>query len=474
MRRARGRELVRAIVLAAAAAVASLGPAPRTARADNLADALVGAYNSSGLLEQNRALLRAADEDVAAAMAALRPIVNWTTTVQRARNDRVFAGIPTLRTDTTFFTGLQLDLLLYDGGASRLARQAAQETVLATRQNLLTIEQQVLLAAVAAYVNVLIAEENVRLRQNNLRVLQEELKAAQDRFDVGEVTRTDVALAEARVANSRSGLAAAQGELANARAEYLKSVGHAPGRLAGQPPLPRLPANRQEALAIAYRNHPRILAAQHQVKAAELNVLRAAKAYGPTASLRLQAGITDYVGSADRNNNVAGSITLRQPIFQGGALASAHRRAIAQRDAARGNLLEVKRQIEQAVTDAFVRLTSSRARLAATEEQVRASQVAFDGIREEAKLGARTTLDVLIAEQELLDALTLRNQARGELSFAAYQVLFAQGLLTAEHLGLAVQIYDPTLYYNLVKDAPARLSRRGRDLDRVLQALGRK
>ncbi len=475
MRRAFGKGLIRAVVLAGGVAVGAVGAGPRAAQADNLADALVGAYNTSGLLKQNRALLRAADEDVAQAVAALRPVVTWTTQATRSFSDGTSRfGVSFDYDDSSFFTGLQLDALLYDGGASRLRKQAAQETVLATRQTLLQVEQQVMLRAVAAYVNALIAEENVRLRENNLRVLQEELKAAKDRFDVGEVTRTDVALAEARVANAQSGLAAARGDLASAKAEYVNAVGHAPGKLGGQPPLPKIPGSEKDAQSVARRNHPQILAVQHQVEAAELNVLSASKAYGPTANLRLSAGITEYSGSSFSTDNAAASIIVRQPIFQGGALAAAHRRALAQRDAVRGNLLEVKDQVVQAVTDAYVRLNTARASLKATEEQVRASRVAFEGTREEAKLGARTTLDVLIAEQDLLDALTLRNQARGQLTFAYYQVLFAQGLLTAEHLGLPVQIYDPTLYYNMVKDAPARLSKRGKDLDRVLQAIGKK
>lgn len=464
--------LIRSVVLAGS--VALFGGASAGARAGNLADALIGAYNTSGLLQQNRALLRAADEDVAIAVAAMRPVINWTITAQRAYTDRVFNSIPRVTDDSTFFTGLQLDQLLYDGGATRLAKQAAQETVLAARQTLLALEQQVLLAAVGSYVNVLVRAENVRLRQNNLRVLQEELRAAQDRFEVGEVTRTDVSLAESRVANARSGLASARGELVNAKAQYLNVVGEDIGTLGGQPSLPSAPASLQEAEALAVRNHPEILSAQHQVSAAELTVRQAATAYGPVAGFRASVGVTENSGNSDYSRNATVSLNLQQNIYRGGELAARHRRAMAQRDSARANLLNVTDNVIQDVSDAFVRLQVAQARLVATQEQVRASQVAFDGIREEAKLGARTTLDVLTAEQELLNALTLRISAQGEQSVAAYQLLAAQGLLTAERLGLPVQIYDPTLYYNMVKDAPARLSKRGKDLDRVLQALGKK
>ncbi len=471
MRKAVKSGFVKAAVVAGGMALAAL--APGGSRADNLADALVGAYNTSGLLEQNRALLRAADEDVAAATAALRPIIDWTVSVSRALNERDL-GFGSSRVFTSdFFTGLVLNQLVYDGGATRLARQARQETVLATRQSLLAIEQQVLLRAVRAYLNVILTSETVRLRENNLRVLQEELRAAQDRFEVGEVTRTDVALAESRVANARSGLVQARGDLENAKAEYVNVVGRAPGKLAGQPKLPKVVESEDKAVAIAMKTHPDILAAQHQVAAADLLVLRASKAYGPRADIRAQIGLTENIGSSNYNRSADVSLSLRQNIYQGGALAAQHRRAIASRDAARASLLTVQKNIRQGVSDALVLLQVARASLVSAREQVRAAQIAFDGLREEAKLGARTTLDVLTAEQNLLDAQTLLITARAGQSLAVYRVLAAQGLLTAERLGLAVQIYDPTLYYNMVKDAPARLSKRGQDLDRVLKALRR-
>lgn len=462
----------RATVLAAGVALAAL--APPVARADNLADALIGAYNTSGLLQQNRALLRAADEDVAIALAALRPVINWTVSATRTWGESRTGIFVRPNTGTSFFTGLTLDQLLYDGGASKLGRQAAQETVLATRQSLVAVEQQILLRAVSAYLNVLLQTENVTLRENNVRLLSEEQRAAQDRFDVGEVTRTDVALAESRVAGARSGLADARGALANARAEYLSAVGHAPGTLAGQPKLPAPPASTEAAQALALRNHPSILSAQHQVSASELAVLRTSKSLGPTASLRADVGINESIDDSDYNRTASLTLGLRQNIYQGGALAAALRRSMAGRDAARSNLLTVQEDVVQNVSNAYNRLQVARANLTATQEQVRAATIAFEGIREEATLGARTTLDVLSAEQELLNAYTARISAQAEQSLASYELLAVQGLLTAERLGLAVQIYDPTLYYNLVKDAPAAVSKRGRDLDRVMQALGKK
>lgn len=459
----------RTAVLAGGLAVAAV--APGAARAENITDALIGAYNTSGLLEQNRALLRTADEDVALAVSQLRPIVSWVTRITRTLDHS--SGFASAGETSRFFSGLSLSQLIYDGGASILTKQAAQETVLATRQALLNVEQQILFRAAGAYLNVVLQTENVRLRENNVRLLGEELRAAQDRFDVGEVTRTDVALAEAQLAAARSGLASARGALVSSQAEYLNATGHRPGALAGQPRLPKAAATVEAAKAIAVRNHPSILSAQHQVRTTELSAQATAKAMGPSASLSVDLGLTEDMTSPAYSRNATASVTLSQPIYQGGGLTARYRRALATRDAAKSSLLTAQRNVEQDVADAFVRLEVARANLISTAEQVRAARVAFEGIREEAKLGARTTLDVLQAEQDLLDAQTNQISARSEEGVASYQLLVAQGLLTAERLGLAVQIYDPTLYYNLVKDAPAAVSKRSRDLDRVLKALGK-
>ena len=463
--------IFKGVALAAAVALGSF--APQQAQAENMADALVGAYNSSGLLEQNRALLRAADEDVAISLSALRPVIAWTTSVSRDWTESGVGGFSTTRSNTNFFTGLTLDLLIFDGGASRLSTQAAKETVLATRQALVAIEQQILLRAVAAYMNVLLQSENVQLSLNNVRVLGEELRAAQDRFEVGEVTRTDVALAESRLAAARSNLASARGGLVSAKAEYTNAVGHAPGTLAGQPKMPQRAANIRAAENLAVRNHPSVLSAQHQVSASELQVQSTSKRLGPSASIQADIGLVETWNSQNYNRDAGIGVAVRQPIYQGGALAANLRRSMATRDATRANLLNVQRDTIQEVNNAFVRLEVARASLVATEERVRAAQVAFDGIREEATLGARTTLDVLTAEQELLDAQTSRISDLTERSIASYELLATQGLLTAERLGLGVQIYDPTIYYNLVKNAPSKVSRQSKELDRVLKALGK-
>lgn len=466
------RKMLRAAVLAGGVALGAL--APKAVQADNLADAMIGAYQSSGLLEQNRALLRVADEDVANVVSLLRPIVDWVTRGTNTYTRDHGNGLSNEINPFSLFTGLSIQQVLYDGGALRLTKLQAQESVLSTRQTLISFEQSILFRAVQAYNNLLFAEENLRLRQNNLRLLQEEQRAAEDRFDVGEVTRTDVALAESRVANAQANLTTARGLVINAKAEYANAVGREPGQLAGQHALPNRPASLNDAVAVAVRNHPAILSEQHNVKAAEYGIESARKALGPSANLQVDLGVRAQSNVATTRDSVSTSIVLVQPLYAGGGIASDIRRAIARRDATRANLLTVQRDVVQSVKNAFVGLEVARANLASTGERIRAAQIAFDGIREEATLGARTTLDVLQAEQELLDAKTSQIEARATQAIAAYQLLAAQGLLTAERLGLAVQIYDPTLYYNLVKDAPAQQSKQSKELDRVLEALGKK
>ncbi|WP_120633242.1 TolC family outer membrane protein [Ruegeria sp. EL01] len=464
-------KLVKALAVTAGLTLSVLPLRP--AWADNLTDAFIGAYNTSGLLEQNRALLRAADEDVAIALAALRPIINWTVRVSQGYTKTRRATTVATSNPSNFFSGLTLSQLLYDGGASALGKQSAQETVLSTRQALIDIEQQILFRAATAYLSVLLQEETVQIRQNNVDLSSEELRASNDRFEVGEVTRTDVALSEAQLASARADLADARGDLSTAQAEYVNAVGKLPGRTAGQPGLPNLPRSQSNAVNLAQRNHPSILSAQHQVRALDLVVQQQRANLGPNVSLNADAGITESYDDDNYTNDASVSLSLTQPIYAGGRLAAAVRRAMATRDASRANLLNVQKDITQGVTDAYVRFETATASLTASTERVRASQVAFDGIREEATLGARTTLDVLTAQQDLLDAQLAEIASRTERSLAAYQLLQAQGLLTAERMGLAVQIYDPTLYYNLVKKAPAKVSKQSKDLDRVLKALRR-
>lgn len=446
---------------------------PATARAETLADALKSAYLNSGLIDQNRALLRSADENVAQAVASLRPIIDWTADISREFS-RIKTSGRTTSGGTTFGNlAIVGSLLLYDFGRSQYLTDAAKEIVLATRQTLISVEQLVLLTAVRAYMDVIRNQEFVDLRQNNLRLLNEELRAAQDRFEVGEVTRTDVAQAESAVALAQSGLAAAQGDLTRAIEEFREAVGRDPGVLRTPADLTGLSGDVDAAKANALRRHPDILAAQYNVASAELNILAADAAMRPSINLLAQVGTSEEITGSDNISSGSLGVELRGPIYQGGRLTSQRRQAMAQRDSQLAQLHLVALQIKQDVGDSYANLRAARAGSVAGREAVRAATVAFEGVREEAQLGARTTLDVLDAEQQLLDAQANLISSNADVVIAAYSVLAAIGELTVKDLNLGVQTYDPAAYYNLVKTAPVAISPQGRQLDRVLRSLGK-
>lgn len=467
-----------AVLLSAAMTFA----APAASMADTLADALARAYNNSGLLEQNRALLRAADEDVAVAVSALRPIIGWTGDVTYSYSD-ARSTLPTAAQDlgqgarsgdnSSASLGLSAEILLFDGGRTRMGVDIAKESVLATRQSLIGVEQNILLQAVQAYTDVRSFTEIVTLRRNNLRVITQELRAAQDRFDVGEVTRTDVALAEARLAGANAELAQAEGDLAEARAFYRFAVGRDANALAAPPALPARPPSIAAAQQLAMQSHPDILRDRHEVTVSDLRILVAKSSSRPQVSLRTNYGLTEDLNSSDYNRGGSVGINLSGPIYQGGRNSALERQAINAGTAARSALFETTQRIAQNVSTAYARVDVARAAIEASDRQIRAAQTAFEGVREEAALGARTTLDVLNAEQELLDARANRITAASSQYVAGYALLAAMGQLTARNLQLNVQIYDPTAYYGQVQNAPSKISRQGRQLDQVLKSLGR-
>ena len=443
--------------------VASL---PVPALAETLTDALISAYRHSGLLDQQRALLRAADEDVAVALAGLRPAINYA--LQSNWNNTLPAPGDSLALSAT----LSAQLMLFDFGRTRLSVDLARENVLATREMLVATEQQVLLRAVSAYLNVRSAADTVALQTSNVRLITEELRAARDRFEVGEVTQTDVSLAEARLAAARAAEAAAAGQLVMAREEYKAAIGHYPKTL-GPPPSPPVTVKTlDEARALALRRHPDMLTVQRNVTIAEMNVEMALLAMKPTLSADASTTYRQIAGGADSTINQVG-VTLAGPIYQGGRLSALYRRAQAQRDAARAGLHLTRASVEQGVSNAWAGLAIASAAIEATERQIRATTVALRGAREELKLGSRTMLDVLNAEQSLLDARAASISARSDQYLAVYQLLSAMGLLTADYLHLGIATYDPEAYYDAVKNAPVvQVSPQGERLDAVIEALG--
>ncbi|MEM0948562.1 MAG: TolC family outer membrane protein [Pseudomonadota bacterium] len=449
------RKAMRRTAAAAVLALMAAGPAA----AQTLADSLIGAYRTSGLLEQNRALLRAADEDVAQAVAALRPVIDYLGTVRYQESD--------IAEDVTSNLSLEASLLLFDFGLSRLSIDFQKETVLALREALRSVEQNVLLRGVAAFLNVQRQIAFVDLAENNVRVISEQLRAARDRFEVGEVTRTDVSIAEARLASAQSSLAAERGALVQARAEYLAVVGSEATSLSPAPPPPVLPATLEEARVIALGRHPDLLEAQRNVTAAEIGIEVARAGLRPELRATASVGIDD-----DGEDTSSIGLSLSGPIYRGGALVSAIRQSQARRDSSRGELYTVGQQIELDVTSTWADLAVAGARVQASEQEVRAAALALEGAQEELEVGSRTTLDVLDLEQDLLDARTDQVSNQIDRVLSVYTVLSSMGLLTVDYLQLGIPTYDPAAYYNAVKNAPTvYVSPQGERLDRVLRRL---
>lgn len=452
-------------MLALSCSVAFYAAFTQEARAETLADALAAAYENSNLLEQRRALLRAADEDVAQASAILLPVVNFVTQANAFGPERNDAG-----EHWSGSLALSMELTLFDNGVTRHAAEAAKETVLGLRAALIQIEQQVLLDTVRAYLEVIRATQFVSLRENNVELITEELRAARDRFDVGEATRTDVSIAEARLSAARGNLAAAEGDLAIARETYRSIVGHEPDGLEWPSAPPAPAASEEDAKGIAVITHPRIKEAQRSVNTAEANARRAHAARGLTVTTGVNLSIDDQ---SDHRYSANVSATL--PVFRGG-WDSATRQLEARREAARAALLQSVIDVELGVGTAWAMLQVAAARTEASMLQVTASQLAYDGTREEARFGSRTTLDVLDAEQELLDARSNQIGAEVEQYLSRYSLLSAMGVLTVEGLQLGIVTYDPVDHYNLANSGAFSVkaqSERGRDLDRVLKALDR-
>ncbi len=457
--------MARYLILTLVLGVAAAAPA----QSETLTDALIAAYRNSNLLDQNQAVLRASDEDVAQAVSRLRPVISFITQGNYGYSEQV-AGAD-LQTVQSFeqlsgFYNLTAEMTVYDFGRTQLAIEAAKEIVLATREALISIEQQVLLAAVSAYVDVRLQESVVVLRQNNVRVIGEQLRAAQDRFDVGEVTRTDVAQAQARLAQADSGLIVARGNLNIAREAYRAATGAYPGNLAPLPPTPATASSLDAATAVALRTNPLIRQAQRQVAASELNVLRARADFRPTITAQAQLQIND--GGLQENGV---GLNLTQSLYSGGRLASVTRQSIANRDTAIASLQQAGVDTAQAVGVDWSTIEAAQSAVTSTEAQIEAAQIAFDGVKEEASLGARTTLDVLDEEQNLLEARNDQLDAEAARYKSVYKLLSSMGLLTVAHLKLGIPTYDPAAYYNAVRRAPAH-SAQGKKLDRIMKSIG--
>jgi outer membrane protein len=432
--------------------------------AHSLTDALINAYRNSPQLKSERAALRSTDEGVAQAWAGFRPSLNGSATTGYTYFFKTGA------TTRAASAALSAELLLWDGGNNKLALDVARKNVEIAREALVDTEQQVLLNAVIAYMDMRRDEQFLELAENNREVIARQVQATRDRLEVGEVRRTDLSQAEALLAGALSTVALRQGTLEISREAFFVAVGVYPDDLQAPPPLPAIPATLDAAKAIAMQRHPTILRTRRLSEVADLNVHRAEATMKPRISVSGNLALNANTFTGDTASlSLNGSV----PIYQGGALTSALRQAKAIQEKARADVQLAGLLVGQNTTRYWQQLEIARASIIARQKEVRASRVALRGIREEADLGARTTLDVLKAEADLVTAESNIVSAKRDQYVAIYSLLSSMGLLTVNHLKLGIKTYDPNANFNKVSTAPGPTDR-GKLLEKIFTRAGKK
>jgi len=460
---------VRAFVVAVAS-LALIGAAvlldPAEAAADTLEWALVQAYQNNPSLEAQRASLRATDENVPQALSGYRPKFTITATGADSYTAIQTHTYPSSTNPNNSSTSVQTPFVsrgvgatatetLFNGLQTANRVRQAEGQVMGARETLRLTEQQVLLDAATAYMNLLRDEAILELNRRNVEVLTEQLKQTRDRFNVGEVTRTDVAQAESRLAAGRSSLLGAQSNYITSTGNYRRVIGVAPGKLALATPVDHFsPRTLNVAIAQGEQQSPSVLAAAYGVDIAELAVKINEGSLYPNLAMTASVG-ENYLPTYSTNKqflaSVAGTLTI--PLYQGGGEYSAIRQSKETLGQQRLNLDVNRDQARATVVQSWGQLDAAKAQIEATTAQVNAAEIALDGVRQEARVGERTTLDVLNAQQELVNARVSLVTAQHDRVVASYTLLAAVGALSVRHLGLNVQIYDPQVHYQQVRDA---------------------
>ncbi len=430
------------------------------ARAETIAGALARAYGYSPDLGQQRAATRALDEGVPKATAGFRPTVTGTVTggeLRLLQTNPQFGSKLTSHENFTVYprtANLVVTQTLYNGNRAMNGVRQAESTVLQSRETLRLSELNILNAAAAAYMNVLRDTALLRLTGSNIEVLQQQLKQTGDRFNVGEVTRTDVAQAQAALALGQASAFTARSNLNNSLSIYRQLIGDPPHDLQPATAVESLlPKNLDQAIVIALREHPSVQAALHAVDVARLAVKVAEGALYPTLSLTGNVGEVMDSSNTPKNNSFTASVlgNLSIPIYDGGVNYSTIRAAKETMGQAQMQADLARETVRSGVVSAWGAFLNTKASIASFQASVRANEIALAGIREEAKVGQRTTLDVLNAQQALLNARTSLVSAQRDQVVNSYALLAAVGQLSATKLGLAVQTYDPTVHYDQVK-----------------------
>ena len=426
------------------------------AHGQTLKEALAKAYLNNPTLEAERANLRAIDENVPQALSNWRPELELSGDLSRSEtfaDVRTFGGKDQVRTPRS--VELNITQSLFRGFRTEAAIREAEIQVLAARARLSATEQTVLLDATRAYVNVYREQAVLELNINNEQVLSRQLEATRDRFQVGEVTRTDVSQAEARLAGATADRVQAEGDLEASRAAYRNVIGEVPGRLAAPDPvlLGGVPADKKSSLDIARDNNPNVAASVFDERAARHNVKEVRGELLPEISLQgtLNRAI-ETINNTSKAHEKSITATMSFPLYQSGSVYS--RLRAAKQAVGQGRFLidAARRNAVQDATRWWEALQTARARIKSFSAQVRANEIALEGVEREAEVGARTVLDTLDAEQELLDSRVNLVRAQRDEVVAVFELKVAMGRLTARQIGLGVDFYDPLLHYNEVRD----------------------
>ena len=421
--------------------------------AQTMDDTLAKAYMTNPSLSSERAKLRATDEGVPQALSGWRPTVSLSYDAGRGQFYSNSSTTATRTTTRTTRSGtVTITQNLYKGGRTVAATRQAENQVLGERARLLSTEQQVMLQAATAYMDVVRDQAVLDLNINNEHVLERQLEATRDRFQVGEVTRTDVAQAESRLSGAISDRIAAAGNLLRSQANYRNVVGDLPGKLKTSPPLGDLPASEQETITLARDQSPDVIAARFDERAAQDQIDVVAGQFLPTLDLQgtLQRNDnTSFSGSETKEAGVDAIFKL--PLYQAGLVSSQVRAAKETLSQRRKDLDRVVRAAVQSATQAWELLQTARSQLRSFTDEVRAAEIALEGVRQEAQVGSRTVLDTLNAEQELLNARVNLVRAQHDEVVGSFTLRSAVGTLTVDKLALKVDRYDAENHYKSVR-----------------------
>ncbi|WP_120076228.1 TolC family outer membrane protein [Aurantiacibacter odishensis] len=443
--------------LATALAGVCLLAAP--ASADTLKEALTRAYQDNPTLEAARAQLRATDENVVIQRAQGLPSVNTTTTYSEflVQNSTSF-----IAPERQLNASVDLGVPLYQGGAVKNGVLAAENRVDAGRADLRGTESGVFADVVAIYMDVILNEALVSLSSNNVEVLSINLEATSDRFEIGDLTRTDVAQSESRLAVARGDLQTAEANLVNARERYIALVGTAPTDLQPPPPLPGLPDSVQMAVDVALENNPDLIAAKERADAAGYDIEVAGAGRLPTFSAFTNGGYQNFLGTlgavpgatADQTaTSATAGVRMTLPLFQGGRVAAQQRQATAQAEAALEQVIATERSVIAQTRAIYSSWRAANAIIASSQAAVDAAELSLEGVRAENTVGNRTILDILDAQQELLRAQVQLVTARRNAYVAGFNLLAIMGKAEARDLGLGDEglLYDPVVNYDRVR-----------------------